>query len=360
MKIEHKEFTVRELTKGYVDNEEEGVRAYAGKLDVRPPYQREFIYGQKERDAVITTITSGFPLNSMYFAVRDDGTFEVIDGQQRILSFSQYVNGDFAFMFRYFHNLQTDEQAKILDYKLQIYLCTGTASEKLEWFKTINIAGMKLTDQELRNAVYPGPWLTDAKKFFSKTGCAAYGLGSDYMNGSPIRQDYLQTVIEWINNGEIEAYMGRNQLKKDAKPLWLYFQSVINWVTATFPEKRKEMKKVPWGALFNEFKDKELDSNQLEAEVSRLMADEDVGRKAGIYSYLLDGKEKHLNIRAFSPNQRREAYERQKGTCAECNNHFELEDMHADHIKAWHKGGRTEAANCRMLCQEDNLKKGGT
>ena len=183
MNIELKEITVGELTNGYEDNEENGVIGYNGKLDIRPPYQREFIYKDKQRDAVINTITKKFPLNVMYWAVREDRSYEVIDGQQRTISVCQYINGDFAYMFKYFHNLQKDEKEKILNYKLMVYICSGTDSEKLEWFKTINIAGEKLTDQELRNAVYSGSWVTDAKRYFSKNSCAAYGIGSDYLKG---------------------------------------------------------------------------------------------------------------------------------------------------------------------------------
>ncbi len=359
MKIELKEITVGDLTEGYEDNNEAGVVGYSGKLDIRPPFQREFIYKDKQRDAVIDTVVRDFPLNVMYWSVREDGDYEVIDGQQRTISLCQYVEGDFAFKGRYFHNLQSDEKEQILKYPLMVYLCSGTDSEKLEWFKVINIAGEKLTDQELRNAVYAGSWVTDAKRYFSKNGCPAYKLGSDYMTGTPIRQDYLETVIEWINDGDIESYMAKQQHKPNANDLWLYFQKVMAWVKATFPKHRKEMKAVQWGELYNKFKDAELDSAKLEAQVATLMADEDVTRKRGIYSYVLDGQEKHLNIRAFSPNQRREAYERQKGICPVCGKHFELEEMEADHITPWHAGGKTEAANCKMLCLEDNRKKGG-
>jgi Protein of unknown function DUF262/HNH endonuclease len=359
VKIELKEMAVRDLTEGYQDNDEAGVVGYSGKLDIRPPFQREFIYKDKQRDAVIDTVTRGFPLNVMYWAAREDGDYEVIDGQQRTISLCQYIEGDFAFKDRYFHNLQSDEQEQILDYPLMVYLCSGTDSEKLEWFKTINIAGEKLTDQELRNAVYSGSWVTDAKRHFSKTGCPAYAVGSDYMTGSPIRQDYLETVIKWINDGDIEGYMAKQQHKPNANELWLYFQNVMAWVKATFPKHRKEMKAVQWGDLYNEFKDAELDSANLEGEVARLMADEDVTKKRGIYSYVLDGQEKHLSIRAFSDNQKREAYERQKGICPVCGDHFELEGMEADHITPWHEGGKTEAANCQMLCKDDNRRKGG-
>lgn len=359
MKIELREVKIRDLVEGYQDNDEAGVVGYSGKLDIRPPFQREFIYKDKQRDAVIDTVTRDFPLNVMYWAVREGGDYEVIDGQQRTISLCQYTEGDFAYKGRYFHNLQSDEQERILDYKLMVYLCSGTDSEKLEWFKIINIAGEKLTDQELRNAVYAGSWVTDAKRHFSKTGCPAYNLGSDYMTGTPIRQDYLETVIKWINDGDIESYMAKQQHKPNANELWLYFQKVMAWVTATFPKYRKEMKAVRWGGVYNEFKDAEHDSAKLEEQVASLMADEDVTNKRGIYSYVLDGQEKHLNIRAFSPNQRREAYERQKGICAVCGNHFGLEEMEADHITPWHTGGKTEAANCKMLCLDDNRRKGG-
>ena len=332
---------------------------YDGKLDIRPPYQREFIYKDKQRDAVINTITKDFPLNVMYWAVRENDNFEVIDGQQRTISICQYVNGDFAFNNRYFHNLKNDEQEQIFDYKLMVYLCSGTDSEKLEWFRTINIAGEKLTEQELRNAVYSGSWVTDAKRYFSKNGCPAYGLGGDYLAGTAIRQDYLETAIKWISEDTIEGYMATNQHKPNANPLWLYFKAVIDWVQATFPNYRNEMKGVAWGSLYNVFKDNELDSKKLESLISRLMADDDVTNKKGIYSYVLDGREKNLNIRAFTPNQKREAYERQKGICPECKKHFEIEQMEGDHITPWHSGGKTDAKNCQMLCKEDNRRKSG-
>jgi hypothetical protein len=359
VKIELKEITIRELAEDYENNSEGGVKGYGGKLNIRPPYQREFVYKDKQRDAVINTLTRDFPLNVMYWAVCEDDTYEVVDGQQRTISICQYVDGDFAFNERYFHNLQKDEQEQILNYKLMIYLCSGTDSQKLEWFKTINIAGEKLTDQELRNAVYAGSWLADAKRYFSKTGCPAYSIGEDYLTGSPIRQDYLETVISWISNGEIEAYMAKQQHKPNANELWLYYQAVISWVKATFIKYRKQMKGIDWGILYAEFKDKDFDSAKLEVEIAKLMEDEDVSNKKGIYAYVLTRKEKHLNIRAFSDNQKREAYERQKGICTVCKEHFELEEMEADHITPWHTGGKTNAENCQMLCKEDNRRKSG-
>jgi hypothetical protein len=359
MKIELKEISVRELTNGFQDKGDDGVIGYGGLLDIRPPYQREFIYKDKQREAVIDTINKSFPLNVMYWAVRDGGGFEVIDGQQRTISICQYVEGEFALDGKYFHNLQKDKQEIILNYKLMIYLCEGEDSEKLEWFSTINIAGEKLTEQELRNAVYSGPWVSDAKRFFSKTGCAAYGLGSDYLNGSPIRQDYLETTIKWISNDEIKKYMAQHQHDPDANELWLYYQSVINWVKTIFSKYRKEMKGVQWGELYNKHHHKKLDSKKIEEQISTLMMDDDVTNKKGIYEFVLTGKEKHLNIRTFTDNQKRESYERQNGVCVVCKNKFELNEMEADHITPWHAGGKTSSDNCQMLCREDNRRKSG-
>lgn len=364
MKIDLKEIPVRELVADYEDHEEAGVRGYGGKLDIRPPYQREFIYGAKERQAVIETVTQDFPLNVMYWSVRDDGNFEVIDGQQRTISICQYVEGDFSWNGLYFHNLTDDQQEQILNYKLMVYLCEGTDSERLSWFETINIAGKELTQQELRNAVFAGPWLSDAKKYFSKTDCVAYKVGGDLMKGTPIRQDYLETVIAWKcgdkSDAAIRDFMGKNQKKSKANDLWVYFQSVVAWVRATFPvERKREMNGQPWGMLYNEYNKADLDPDALEEQVSKLMADPDVTNKKGIYLYVLNGKEKHLSIRQFDERMRREAFERQKGKCPDCGETFAIEEMEADHIKPWHEGGKTEADNCQMLCIEDNRKKGG-
>lgn len=241
MDIDLRKITIRDLTKDYKDNQEAGVVGFGGKLNIRPPYQREFVYNDKQREAVIDTISRGFPLNTMYWAVTESG-FEIIDGQQRTISICQYVDGVFSYKNRYFHNLRKDEKDAILDYALTVYQCQGTGGEKLDWFRTINIAGEKLTEQELRNAVYAGTWTADAKRYFSKTQCAASQLAEKYMTGSPIRQEYLETTISWINNGKIEEYMAIHQHDKNADDLWLYFQSVIKWVKSTFPKYRKEMK----------------------------------------------------------------------------------------------------------------------
>jgi hypothetical protein len=359
MKIELHELALGEVTEGYQDNAEAGVVGYNGKLDIRPPYQREFIYKDKQRDAVIESVRNDFPLNVMYWAVRGDGNYEVIDGQQRTLSICQYVNGDFSINGLAFHNLKDDQQNQILGYRLMVYFCSGTDSEKLDWFRTINIAGEEHTEQELRNAVYAGPWTADAKRYFSKTGCPAYGLASAHLQGTPIRQDYLETAIDWRSGGKIEEYMSKHQHDKNATALWQYFQKVIGWAKATFPKYRREMKSVDWGGLYNQFKDKECDTDSLEKQVAKLMIDDDVQRKSGIYPYVLDGDERHLNVRAFSDSMKREAYERQNGVCVRCRKRFELEEMEGDHIKPWHEGGKTDAANCQMLCRDDNRRKSG-
>ena len=363
MKIELREIAIRDLTDGFIDSAEQGVVAYGGRLDIRPPYQREFIYGDKERNAVIDTVRKDYPLNVMYWALRKDGNYEVIDGQQRTLSICQYINGDFSIDGLYFGNLQDDQRQQILDYVCMIYFCSGTDSEKLAWFTTINIAGKEHTKQELRNATYAGPWTADAKRYFSKTGCPAYGLASSYLKGIAIRQDYLETAIDWHAQAggleTIEEYMGQHQHDENATPLWQYFQKVIAWAKATFPKYRREMKGVAWGPLYNQFKDMELDTDKLEKHVARLMQDDDVEMKSGIYSYVLDGDERHLNIRAFSDNMKREAYERQKGVCQKCKKHFYLSEMEADHIKPWRESGKTTAANCQMLCKDDNRRKSG-
>lgn len=357
MKIKLQEIPVRELFKGYANNSEDGVFGYSGKLNIRPPYQREFVYGDKERDAVIDTVKKNFPLNVMYWVKNDDGTFEVLDGQQRSISLCSYLNGAFSVEYQYFHNLTKEEQDAILDYKLMVYFCEGTDKEKLDWFRTINIAGMKLTPQELRNAVYTGSWLYDVKRYFSKTGCPAYQIAKDYMIGKTIRQEYLETALRWIGERDdqsIEDYMSKNQHSKDASELWTYFQNVFHWVKTTFPNARNIMKGVQWGTLYNEFKDNYYNPNDLEKRIVELLQDEDVTNQKGIYEYLLGGNEKHLSIRGFNDKMKNQAYERQKGICIKCGNHFESKDMDGDHIIPWSKGGKTTSDNCQMLCRACN------
>ena len=260
----------------------------------------------------------------------------------------------------YFHNLQNDQQRKILDYELMIYICTGTDSEKLEWFKTINIAGEELTNQELRNAVYSGSWVSDAKRYFSKTGCPAYQIGNKLLTGSPIRQDYLETTIKWFSNNNIEEYMGANQNKENANDIWLYFQKVVNWTNVVFPNYRKEMKGIDWGSLYNTYCDHDFNSDELEEKISKLIQDDEVQKYKGIYTYLLTGESKHLNLRQFTLSQKRSQYETQNGKCNLCNESFDFEKMEGDHIDPWHEGGKTIPANCQMLCKPCNRRKSGS
>ena len=359
MNIELKKITVKELTEDYEDKADKGVFGYGGELDIRPPYQREFIYKEKQRNAVIETINNGFPLNVMYWAVRDDESFEIIDGQQRTISICQYVTGDFSVDSKYFHNLQNDEQKKILDYELTVYLCSGTNSEKLKWFETINIAGETLTPQELRNAVYSGSWVSDAKKYFSKMGCPAYQISSDYVSGSSIRQEYLETAIRWISKDNINEYMAKNQHEQNANLLWQHYQAVIAWVKSTFKVKRKFMKSIDWGFFYNKYKDEQFDTDKIESEISQLILDDDVSSKSGIYPYILTRDEKHLSIRAFTDSMKQKVYEKQEGICVKCEKDFELSEMEADHIAPWHDGGKTNEDNCQMLCKDCNRKKSG-
>ncbi len=359
MEIKLHTIPIHELCNGYNNSDEEGVIGYNGTLNIRPKYQREFVYKDEQRNAVINTIRKNYPLNVMYWVKNEDGTFEVLDGQQRSISICEYVKGMFSIDHKLFNNLTSDEKEQILNYELMVYFCEGNDSEKLAWFEIVNIAGAVLTKQELRNAVYTGSWLSDAKHQFSKTSCAATKIAGPYLLGTAIRQEYLETVISWISGGNIESYMSKNQHEPNANELWLYFKSVIDWVEVIFPKYRKEMRGLPWGILYNEFKNQKFDSKKLEEDIAKLMQDDDVTNKKGIYTYVLTREEKHLNIRAFSENMKREAYERQKGICASCNKHFEYSGMEGDHTDPWHSGGKTNAENCQMLCKSCNRRKAG-
>jgi hypothetical protein len=362
MIIELKKITVREIAKDYQDNAEQGVVGYGGRLNIRPAFQREFIYKDKQRNEVINTVRHGFPLNVMYWVKSNDDNFELLDGQQRTLSICQYVNKEYSINYQFFHNLTDDEKQQILDYELMIYICEGSDKEKLDWFQIVNIAGAELYDQEIRNAIYTGEWLTEAKKYFSKTNCPAHNIASEYMKGSAIRQDYLEAVLCWISakdSKQIQDYMAEHQHEPSANELWLYFNSVINWVKAIFPNYRKEMKGLAWGLYYNKFGSEKYDPKELEKKILALIDDDDVDRHAGIYEYLLDGDERHLNLRAFSDKMKRSAYERQKGKCPKCKKTFKIDEMEGDHIKPWHLGGKTNAENCQMLCKDDNRRKSG-
>lgn len=381
MKIELTRIKVRELVEDYKDNAEEGVstkikngvtKLIDGEeieivhandiLDIRPQYQREFIYDDKDSKAVIDTILKGFPLNVMYWVKNENG-FEVLDGQQRTISICKYVKGNFYFNDKKFFGLPSDIQDKILDYELFVYICEGTDSEKLDWFKTINIAGKQLYPQELRNAVYHGEWLSSAKRFFSKPNCGAYNCGKEFISGKLNRQDYLETALSWIanyKNTTIEKYMSDHQKDADCTELKMYFQNVITWVQTLFPNHKKwskVVKNVDWGLLYNKHHEKSFTPSDLESKVSRLMKDDDVQNKKGIFEYVLGGHERCLNIRTFTESEKTSAYERQEGICPLCGKHFSIEEMEGDHITPWVEGGKTNTDNLQMLCKECNRRK---
>lgn len=380
MEIKLQKIKIKDLINDYKNNQDEWVSWYNWKLDIRPKYQREFIYKPDQQKSVIDTILKWFPLNVMYWVIKDNSIdeYEVLDWQQRTMSICEYVvSNNFSIEINwkpfYFHSLTNDEQNKILDYELMIYFCEWSDKEKLDWFRIINIAWVKLTNQELRNAVYTWTWLSDAKKYFSKTNCSAYELWNKYINWSPIRQEYLEIVLDWISNWEIEEYMAKHQHDKDAIELWNYFEDVISWIKKLFPEKKweknsknnpkKEMRWLPWWELYNEYKDKSFNSNDLENKLNELIIDDEVSDKKWIYQFLITWDQKYLNLRSFSDNQKREVYEKQKGICLICekNNspkiHYEIEDMEADHIMPWHEWWKTDIANCQMLCKKCNRTK---
>lgn len=362
MKITLHTIPIRDIVEGFENNEEDGVVGYGERLNIRPPYQREFVYNDKQKKEVINSIFKGFPLNVIYWVKNSEEKYELLDGQQRTLSICSFWNGEFFVdlngTLKAFDNLTNEQKNQFLDYPLQVYICEdGTTQEQLDWFRIINIAGEKLTPQELRNAVYTGSWITSAKQRFSKTGCVAYKLGEKYMTGSPIRQEYLESVLKWISNGDIDTHMAAHQHDANADQEWQYFQQVIGWVKIIFPTYRKEMKGLEWGLLYNRFKDKTYNATALEKRICELMLDNDVTNQRGIYEYLLSGDERKLSIRAFHVSMKRQAYARQKGICAKCGQHFEYEKMEADHITPWSKGGKTVADNCQMLCKHCNRIK---
>ena len=371
MTIKQMEVTVRDITSGYVNNDEQGVRGYNGLLDIRPPYQREFIYNEKEQQAVITTVLHGYPLNVMYWVKRSDDAecpYEVMDGQQRTLSLCEYVDGKFSYEFKNFFNQPKDIQERILNYKLTVYVCEGEPSEKLEWFKTINIAGKPLNEQEINNAIYAGPFVSDAKRHFSKSNCGAFRLGKDLVNGTPIRQDFLKKALEWMADHEMReghrqsvvGYMADHQHDPNANNLWSYFQQVLNWTITNFDLKRfkKIMKGLDWAFFYDKYSKETLDTAELAKRISTLMRDSEIQRQQGIIPYVLTGDERHLDLRAFPEDIKLAVWEQQKHICPLCGKEFDYEFMEGDHITPWREGGRTVIENCQMLCKECNRRKG--
>lgn len=396
-------FTVGDLVKGYQnDVDTNHVSGFDGHLDIRPKYQRNFRYSDKQQEAVMNTILQKFPLNTMYWVKKADGTYEVLDGQQRTISICEYVCGPNYDGMGYpidvnghqmtFANLRAnmpDIAEDILDYPLEIYVCDGTDSEKLAWFRVINTAGETMTDQELRNAAYSGAWVSSAKAYFSREKGKGVRTADKDENGkkAPLlskdwnKQEYLETVLLWAADAEnmtIEEYMSDHQGDADASELWMYFNSVITWVRSKFSVYRKEMKGLPWGIWYNEYKlglhnshIVSKDAASIEAKIVELIGDDEVQSVKGIYQYVVDGLEKHLSLRQFDKKTAMKVYEDQKHRCPYCDKtvdghtypggktEYEFEEMEADHIVPWNKGGRTVEDNCQMLCKYHNGHKSG-
>ncbi len=370
---------IRDLIQGYSEDDfTSRVRAWGGKLDVRPEYQREFVYADDKRDAVINTIMKNFPLNIMYFVDRKDGTYEVLDGQQRIISICRYATNKFSVKIPAatggyntvnYPNLFDEDRDRFLDYELQVYICEGTDKEKLEWFEIINIAGETLANQEIRNAIYHSAWLTDAKSAFSRRNCAAYKNYGKYLNGDYIRQAFLETAFRWaadadgiVGKDAVEQYMQLHRNDKNADALWKYFEDVFTWVRDVFGKNiDPSMKGVQWGLLYNQHRNDNLDPTYMQKRVKELLADKEVGKRTGIYQYLLEGEktdaEKYLSLRQFDKDDMAAKYHEQGGLCAICGKPFDQKDMHGDHIIPWSKGGKTTYDNLQMLCVPCNLAK---
>lgn len=367
MKIDNQKIKVRDLVEDYTDLGDDGVFAYSHRLTVRPAYQREFVYNDKQREAVIDTIFKGFPLNSMYWNRIDDNAYEVLDGQQRTISICQYYKEVFAYNDKFFKNLPSDLKDKFLDYELDVHIVEGSDSEKLDWFRIINTQGEVLTNQELLNAAYTGPFLSEAKIHFSKRSCPALNLGDGYISGNPIRQQLLEQVLKWISNRDgLEnhaLYMGLHQNDPDDNDLWQYYQQVMNWAKMLFQEEPKLTRNQEWGLLYNKYKNNSYNTNKLKQDLDKLILDDDVTSKSGIIPYLLSDRskadEKHLSLRTFTPAQKIKLYKKQNGICPECGKDFKIEEMEADHIIPWHDGGKTKLPNGQMLCRSCNCTKGG-
>ena len=379
MTIKQIEVTVREIAQGYVNNDEQGVRGYGGQLDIRPPYQREFIYNEKEQQAVITTVLKGYPLNVMYWVKRSDDAecpYEVMDGQQRTLSLCEYVDGKFSYEFKNFFNQPADIQNRILDYPLTIYVCEGEPSEIQAWFETINIAGVPLVKQELRNAAYYGPFVTKAREVFSNTGNASMSRWQTYIPGDPKRQAILETALKWVSNGNIDDYMAKHRDDEDIDELKNYFDTVINWVDSVFEYTGSEMCGRDWGRLYREYHKNAYSKDKVAKRVNALLDDSQVTDKKGIFEYVLGGEmnSRVLNIRVFDKKTIKAVYRKQTaeaeaqgvsncplwamGHDANAKRIYKESEMDADHVTAWSNGGATDEANCQMLCKTHNRAKG--
>ena len=385
MEIKKTAVTIKDLCKGYVDDSEiqieDAVTAYDGKLCVRPAFQRAFVYDEIQENAVIDTALKGFPLNIMYWVDNGDGTYDCLDGQQRTISLCKFVNGSSSFKASWLagadgkkhmnigtlKRMHPDLYERFMNYELEVYICKGEKSERMEWFKTINIAGEELFPQELRNANYVSKWLTDAKRYFSKANgsttskCPAERLGGQYTNKNANRQEILAQVIGWkigsTEDANICQYMEDHINDPDASDLWNYFNNVINWIKEVFPGiYEKGMASVNWGYLYNNYSDKDFDPDEISDKFNELIefkASKELDISvAKIVEYCITRDDELLKHRQFDETKRTALYNRQKGICPDCNEHFLKSEMQAHHIVPWYNGGLTDMSNGVMLCKE--------
>lgn len=376
--------TVKDVCEGFIYNELEGKGLFglAGRLTIQPEYQRNYIYADGKRDvAVIESILKGYPLGLLYFNKLNDGSLEVLDGQQRITSFGRFVTNKFAVkddngMEQYFDSIAADKRAIILATELLIYECEGTETEIKQWFKTINIAGVPLTDQELNNAIFSGPFVTRCKEEFSNSQNANIQKWSAYVSGNVNRQDFLECAFDWVSQGKIVDYMSRHRYDKDIKEVKTCFNTVIDWVSGVFTDVESEMRGLEWGRLYETYRRKAYDPKKVSADVKRLYADSYVKNRKGVFEYILGGSVdvKLLDVRVFDEATKKAVYTQQKtaatakglSNCPLCalghdankNKQWNLPEMDADHVAAWSKGGATDAKNCQMLCKTHNRAKG--
>lgn len=379
------DITVKDICEGFVYNELEGKGLFglSGKLTIQPEYQRNYIYssdGGKREMAVIESVLKGYPIGLIYFNKLTDINLEVLDGQQRITSLGRFVTDKFAIKdengMQYFGAMAKDKKTKILETKLTIYECEGTETEIKEWFKTINIAGVPLNNQELLNAVYSGPFVTLSKEEFSNSQNANIQKWSVYISGSANRQEFLECALDWVSKGNIGDYMSRHRFDKNINELKKYFNSVIDWVSSVFTDVENEMRGIEWGRLYEEYHAKAYNPAKVSAEVQKLYGDPYVNNRKGVYEYILGGSTdtKLLDVRIFDEATKRSVYASQtktakaknKSNCSHCaighdankNKIWNFNEMDADHVSAWSKGGTTSAKNCQMLCKTHNRAKG--
>lgn len=379
------EISVKDICDGFVYNELEGRGLFglSGKLTIQPEYQRNYIYasdGGKKEVAVIDSILKGYPLGLIYFVKVSDDKFEVLDGQQRITSFGRFITNKFAIkidgMEQFFDSIASELQTKVLNSKLTIYECEGEEPEIKLWFKTINIAGVPLNEQELNNAIYSGSFVTFAKEEFSNSQNSNIQKWSAYISGSANRQDFLKIALDWVSKGKIEDYMASHRRDKNIKELKNYFNSVIDWVSTVFTDVESEMKGLEWGRLYETYHNQAFNPKAVSEEVQKLYADPYVKSRKGIFEFILGGSKdtKLLEVRVFDEATKRSVYAIQKveaetkgiSNCPLCvlghdsnkNRIWSLAEMDADHVAAWSKGGSTDAKNCQLLCKTHNRAKG--